>query len=57
MMPAQKLDLREVTKSEFQIGFKSLMANIGGFIGISKDFLWLVILIISPIGLFMSKVK
>ena len=47
----------EVTKSEFQIGIKSLVSSIGGFIGISKNFLWLVLLIISSIGLFLTKAK
>ena len=47
----------EVTKSEFQIGIKSLVSSIGGFIGISKNFLWLVLLIISSIGLFLAKAK
>ena len=47
----------ETTKSDFQIGIKSLTAKIGGFIGVSKNFLWLVILILSTIGLFLSNIK
>ena len=47
----------EITKSEFQIGTKTLISRIGGFIGISKNFLWLLILSISTFGLLMSKLN
>ena len=47
----------EITKSEFQIGTKTLISRIGGFIGISKNFLWLLILSISTFGLLSSKLN
>ena len=40
----------KVTKSEFQIGFKTLITRFGGIIGISKNLLWIVILVFSSFG-------
>ena len=47
----------EITKSEYQIGTQTLISRIGGFIVISKNFLWLIILSISTFGLLMSKLN
>ena len=49
--------LVEITKSEFQIGTKTLISRIGGFIGISKNLLWLIIVSFSSFGLFMSNLN
>ena len=44
----------EITQSKYKTGFISLISKIGGFIGISKNFMWLVILFLSSIGVLMS---
>ena len=40
----------EVTKSSWNIDARTLLSKIGGFIGISKNFLWLVDIIIDVIN-------
>lgn len=47
----------DITKSSWTINFKTLLSKIGGFIGLSKNFLWLVILFISSVGALMSHLK
>ena len=47
----------DVTKSALTIDIKTLISNIGGFIGISKNFLWLIIVFISSVGALMSHFK
>ena len=47
----------EKTESKYTTGFKTLISKIGGFIGISKNFLWLMILFLSSIGVLMSQFK
>ena len=47
----------EVTKSALTIDIRTLISNIGGFIGISKNFLWLIIVFISSVGALMSHLK
>ena len=47
----------KVTKSAWNIGPMSLISKIGGFIGISKNFLWLVIMVFSSVGVLISKLK
>ena len=47
----------DVTRTEFIIGFITIMSEIGGFIGISKNLLWVIILVLSTIGIFMSNIK
>ena len=37
----------EVTKSSWNIDARTLLSKIGGFIGISKNFLWLILLLMS----------
>ena len=46
-----------VTKSEITMDFKTMMSKVGGFIGISKNFLWLTILVTSSFGVILSKIK
>ena len=46
-----------ITQSEFKTGFGGLISKIGGFIGISKNFLWLLILLITSMSIIMSKFK
>ena len=45
----------DVTQTVFKIGFITIMSEIGGFIGISKNLLWVIILVSSTIGIFVSK--
>ena len=47
----------DVTRSSFQIDEKTLLSNIGGFIGVGKEFLWLVILLLSSFTVLMSYIK
>ena len=47
----------KTTKSEWTISPLTLISKIGGFIGISKNFLWLIIMIMSSVGLLISKIK
>ena len=50
---------REVgrTQSEFKTNFEGLISRIGGFIGVSKNFMWLMILIVSSVSFLMSQLK
>ena len=41
----------DVTKTEFKIGFITIISEIGGFIGMSKNLLWVIILVLSTIGI------
>jgi len=45
----------EITKSEFQVSPKILISGIGGFIGICKEFFWVLILPLTVFGRFLSK--
>ena len=45
----------EITKSEFSVNMESLLSTIGGFIGISKNFLWLLIMLITSVGTFVTR--
>ena len=47
----------EITKSSWTINFKTLLSKIGGFIGLSKNFLWLLILLISSVGALVSHME
>ena len=47
----------EITKSSWKIDTQTLISKIGGFIGISKNFLWLIILFITSVGMLMSHLK
>ena len=47
----------KTTKSAWTISSLSLTSKVGGFIGISKNFLWLIIMIASSVGLLISKMK
>ena len=47
----------DVSKSILTMDFKTLMSKIGGFIGISKNFLWLLVLSISSVGVLKSHLK
>ena len=47
----------EIIKSSWQLDEITFLANIGGFIGVGKEFLWLVIMTISSVGMFISYVK
>ena len=44
----------DITKSSWTIDERTLLSKIGGFIGISKNFLWLIILLISSISVLFS---
>ena len=45
----------EITKSEFTLNPTTLISKFGGFIGISKNFLWIMITIISSAGVLRSR--
>ena len=47
----------QTTYSAWTVDAVSLMSKIGGYIGISKDFMWLVIMFISSMGMLISKLK
>ena len=47
----------EITKSALQIGPKTLISKIGGFIGISKNFLWIIIMMITTSTALVSHFK
>ena len=44
-------------KSAFTNDFMTVLSKVGGFIGISKDFLWIVILFISSLGVLLTHIK
>ena len=47
----------KTTKSKLTITTKTLFSKIGGFIGVNRSFLWLIILFLSTVGTLVSKVK
>ena len=47
----------KVTKSVLTMDGETLISKIGGFIGISKNFLWLNIMLLSSCGMLISKCK
>ena len=47
----------EIIKSSWQLNEFSLLSKIGGLIGMTRSFLWLIILFTSSIGAFISYVK
>ena len=47
----------DVTKSSWQIDEISFLSKIGGFIGISKNFLWLTLLFLSALSSIVSFLK
>ena len=47
----------KTTKSAWTIGPLTLISKIGGFIGISKNFLWLIIMVMTSVGVLISKLK
>ena len=47
----------DVTKSSYQLDVETLMSKIGGYIGISKNFMWLIILFLTSIGSLVSFIK
>ena len=47
----------DITRSSWKIDSRSLISKIGGFIGISKNFLWLIILFISSAGVLLSHIN
>ena len=50
-------DVIEKTYVERQIGPLTFISRIGGFIGIGKNLLWIVIIILSSVKIFSRKVK
>ena len=47
----------EITKSSLAINTITLLSKIGGFIGINKNFLWLIIFIMSSFSALISHLK
>ena len=47
----------EITKSSLAINTITLLSKIGGFIRINKNFLWLIIFIMSSFSAFISHLK
>ena len=47
----------ESTKTELQIGFKTLITRFGGIIGVSKNLLWITIFVVTSIGMVISYIK
>ena len=47
----------KVTKSSLTLDAMTLMSKIGGYIGLSKNFMWLIILFLSTVGLLVTKFK
>ena len=47
----------KITKSVLTIDGVTLISKIGGFIGISKNFLWLIIMLLSSCAILISKCK
>ena len=44
----------EVTVSKLEIGLKTLATRIGGIIGVGKELVWVIILVLSTIGSILS---
>ena len=47
----------DVIKSSWKMDVETLLSEIGGFIGLNKNFLWIITVIISSIGVLISNVK
>ena len=47
----------EITRTELQIGSKTLITRFGGIIGVSKNLLWIVIFGFSSVGFIFSKIS
>ena len=46
-----------ITKSSWKTTWSTMISKTGGFIGINKNFLWIVTLSISSIGVFVRNVQ
>ena len=46
-----------VRKSSLKLDTMTLLSKIGGYIGLSKNFMWLMILFLSSIGVLVTKFK
>ena len=51
------LDEVDIVKSSWKMDAKSLISSVGGFIGVSKDFLWLLIMLLTSVGGIISYIK
>ena len=47
----------KTTRSKLTIGTKTLFSKIGGFIGVNRSFLWLIIMLLSCLGTLVSKLN
>ena len=47
----------KTTKSKLTITTRTLFSKIGGFIGVNRSFLWLIIMFLSTVGTLVSKLK
>ena len=47
----------KISKTSWQMDKITVLSKIGGYIGISKNFLWVLIVIISSAGVFQSYIK
>ena len=44
----------DIIQSSWQYDLETILSNIGGFIGMCKEFLWLIIMIISSAGAIIT---
>ena len=51
------LDEVDIVKASWKMDVKSLISSVGGFIGVSKDFLWLLIMLLTSVGGLISYIK
>ena len=47
----------DITKSSWKMDMETLLSEIGGFIGLNKNFLWILTLSLSTIGIICSNLK
>ena len=47
----------DVTVSKLEIGLKTLATRFGGIIGVGKELLWVIILLITSCGTFIAFCK
>ena len=47
----------DITKSSWKMDMETLLSEIGGFIGLNKNFLWILTLFLSTMGIIGSNLK
>ena len=47
----------DIIKSSWKMDVETLLSEMGGFIGLNKNFLWIITLSLSTMGILCSNIK